>query len=123
MCGQIGSGEGLVWIADAAARAVTSELPIGEAVVRRGALADGTEILSAAFEFAGRAVQPAGIVSISLPSDGLEHYRLMLIHADGSETELPCVIESGRLSFEIDFTPAGGGEAIPAVLIRLRPIT
>lgn len=91
-------------------------------MLRRGTLADGTEILAVTFEYAGRMEQPKGIVRITLPASALEGYTLLMQNADGTETVLTCDEADGLLSFELDFTPAQGADSVSVALLRLAPI-
>jgi hypothetical protein len=105
------------------AEAVTQALPSGKLVLRRGALADGTEVIVASFEYAGKLEQPKGIVKITLPEETIKGYNLLLLNADGTETVISYTVVDGLLTFELDFTPLEGAEYAPAIRMRLVPIT
>ena len=107
---------------DAKALAVTNALPRGELVLRRGTLADGTQVVAVSFEYAGELEQPKGIVRITLPASAFEGYTLLLQNADGTETVLACSEGDGLLYFELDFTPVQGANPVSVALLRLVPI-
>jgi hypothetical protein len=108
-------------VEDAGAEAVTNTLPRGELTLRRGALKDGTELISLAFEQAANLQLPAGKVRFSLPVDAFLGYAFRLIKADGSVDDITYSISNGILTFELDFTPVTGATPSPAVLIQLIP--
>ncbi len=120
VCGEVSTGKGLLPVENATAQAVTQTLPRGELVLLCGALGDGTQIIVASFEYAGKPEQPTGVVKITLPEGALDGYNLLLIHEDGTETAVPCAVEDGLLTFELDFASE---ESAPALLIRLAPIS
>lgn len=122
VCGETPTGERLALMTDAKALAVTNALPRGELVLRRGTLADGTQVVAVSFEYAGELEQPKGIVRITLPASAFEGYTLLLQNADGTETVLACSEGDGLLYFELDFTPVQGANPVSVALLRLVPI-
>jgi KaiC/GvpD/RAD55 family RecA-like ATPase len=71
VCGEVSTGKGLLPVENATAQAVTQTLPRGELVLLCGALGDGTQIIVASFEYAGKPEQPTGVVKITLPEGAL----------------------------------------------------
>jgi len=106
---------------DAGVQAVTNTLPRGELTLRRGALKDGTELISLAFEQAAILKLPEGKVRFSLPANAFSGYSFRWIKADGSAEDISFTLNNGVLTFELDFTPVAGTAPSPAVLIQLIP--
>ncbi|MGN0743382.1 MAG: hypothetical protein ACI4L8_12055, partial [Candidatus Fimadaptatus sp.] len=122
VCGDAGDGARLELV-EAAAEALTEELPAGEVVVRMGALTGGETLMSVAFEYGGELTLPTGQVKITLPAALLKGYALSLPGEDGTWTELPYeVTQSGGeeelASFVVDYT----GALSPVRVIRLMPV-
>ena len=109
----------LLLVENAAAKAVTERLPVGELVLRMGALPSGEMLMSVAFEWGGEPTQPTGQVKITLPAELLEGYALRLIAGDGAESELPLERdeEAETISFVLDFTDS----ETPVQLMRVVP--
>ena len=109
----------LLLVENAVAKAVTERLPVGELVLRMGALPSGEQLMSVAFEWGGEPTQPTGQVKITLPAELLEGYALRLIAGDGAESELPLERdeEAETVSFVLDFTDS----ETPVQLMRVVP--
>ena len=109
----------LLLVENAVAKAVTERLPVGELVLRMGALPSGEQLMSVAFEWGGEPTQPTGQVKITLPAELLEGYALRLIAGDGAESELPLERdeEAETISFVLDFTDS----ETPVQLMRVVP--
>ena len=110
VCGAVGNGERLVKLEGAKAEAVTGTLPAMEVVVQMH-----DDYLSIALNYAGKLIQPAGQVKITLPAELAEGKTLTLIATDGAEADLPVESDGEYVSFTLDFTEA----EIPVMLIRL----
>ena len=121
ICGEISTAERLLLDETASAKATTKSLPRGELALRRGSLSDGTEIMVASFEYAGKLEQPKGVVRISLPSDVLNGYTLHLHDSNDKDTEISYSVTDGMLSFNLDFTSLASTESVPVALIHLIP--
>lgn len=122
VCGDAGDGARLELV-EAAAEALTEELPAGEVVVRMGALASGETLMSVAFEYGGELELPTGQVRMTLPAALLKGYTLSLLGEDGAWTELPYELaqadgEEELASFVLDYT----GALSPVRVIRLMPV-
>ena len=121
VCGEDEAHNHLLQVENGVAEFVTESLPRGIPVIRHGMLKDGTQIITVAFVFAGEPVQPKGIVKIALPAIAIKGCTMMLLHADGTEREIPCTVLEGQITFELDFSTSTSLEAAPAVLLRLVP--
>ena len=110
VCGQTENGKRLEMIEGATAAAVTGKLPAGEVTARTNG-----DYLILTFEYAGKLTQPTGQVKITLPVELPEGRQLERIAPNGAQAELPYEINSGEISFVLDFTES----EIPAMLIRL----
>jgi len=98
-------------------KAEGEHLPYGELVLRMGETANGNTLLSVCFEVAGKLTQPKGEVKITLPAELLNGVTPALLNADGTEIDLPYIVEGENSVFTLDFTDA----EIPTALIRLIP--
>ena len=104
------SGERLERIAKASAKIVTGKRPKGELIVR----ADGN-FFSLAFEYAGKVSEAAAQAKITLPADGLNGRKPVLVSLDGAEAALPFETAGDKITFTLDFAEA----EVPVFLIRL----
>ena len=112
VCGKGSGGAQLALVENGSVAVMTGRLPAGEAVVRMGEGADGTLLLSVAFETAGRLSQANGQMKVTLPAESFQNYGFALLNAEGAETPLPVQEKNGQLSFLLDFTE-------PVCLLRL----
>ena len=112
VCGKGSGGAQLALVENSSVAVMTGRLPAGEAVVRMGEGADGTLLLSVAFETAGRLSQANGQMKITLPAESFQNYGFALLNAEGAETPLPVQEKNGQISFLLDFTE-------PVCLLRL----
>ena len=115
VCGNVSDGTHLALVEE-----VTTEgehLPYGELVLRMGETANGNTLLSVCFEVSGKLTQPKGEVKITMPAELLNGVTLALLNADGTEIELPYIVEGENAVFTLNFTDA----EIPTALIRLIP--
>ena len=115
VCGNVSDGTHL-----ALAEEVTAEgehLPYGELVLRMGETANGNTLLSVCFEVSGKLPRPKGKVKITMPAELLNGVTLALLNADGTEIDLPYIVEGENAVFTLNFTDA----EIPTALIRLIP--
>jgi len=115
VCGNVSDGTHLALVEE-----VTTEgehLPYGELVLRMGETANGNTLLSVCFEVSGKLTRPKGEVKITMPAELLNGVTLALLNADGTEIELPYIVEGENAVFTLNFTDA----EIPTALIRLIP--
>ena len=115
VCGNVSDGIHLALVEEVTAEG--EHLPYGELVLRMGETANGNTLLSVCFEVSGKLTQPKGEVKITLPAELLNGVTLVLLNADGTEIDLPYIIEGENAVFTLDFTDA----EIPTALIRLIP--
>ena len=115
VCGNVSDGTHLALVEEV--KAEGEHLPYGELVLRMGETANGNTLLSVCFEASGKLTRPKGEVKITLPAELLNGVTLALLNADGTEIDLPYIVEGENAVFTLDFTDA----EIPAALIRLIP--
>ena len=115
VCGNVSDGTHLALVEEVTAEG--EHLPYGELVLRMGETANGNTLLSVCFEVSGKLTRPKGEVKITLPAELLNGVTLALLNADGTEIELPYIVEGENAVFTLDFTAA----EIPTALIRLIP--
>ena len=115
VCGNVSDGIHLALVEEV--KAEGENLPYGELVLRMGETANGNTLLSVCFEASGKLTQPKGEVKITMPAELLNGVTLALLNADGTEIDLPYIVEGENAVFTLDFTDA----EIPTVLIRLIP--
>ena len=115
VCGNVSDGIHLALVEEV--KAEGEHLPYGELVLRMGETANGNTLLSVCFEVSGKLTQPKGEVKITLPAELLNGVTLALLNADGTEIDLPYIVEGENAVFTLDFTDA----EIPTALIRLIP--
>ena len=115
VCGNVSDSTHLALVEEVTAEG--EHLPYGEPVLRMGETANGNTLLSVCFEVSGKLTQPKGEVKITLPAELLNGVTLALLNADGTEIDLPYIIEGENAVFTLDFTDA----EIPTALIRLIP--
>ena len=115
VCGNVSDGTHLALVEEVTAEG--EHLPYGELVLRMGETANGNTLLSVCFEVSGKLTRPKGEVKITMPAELLNGVTLALLNADGTEIDLPYIVEGENAVFTLDFTDA----EIPTVLIRLIP--
>ena len=115
VCGNVSDGTHLALVEEVTAEG--EHLPYGELVLRMGETANGNTLLSVCFEVSGKLTQPKGEVKITMPAELLNGVTLALLNADGTEIDLPYIVEGENAAFTLDFTDA----EIPTALIRLIP--
>ena len=115
VCGNVSDGTHLALVEEV--KAEGEHLPYGELVLRMGETANGNTLLSVCFEVSGKLTQPKGEVKITMPADLLNGVTLALLNADGTEIDLPYIVEGENAAFTLDFTDA----ELPTALIRLIP--
>ena len=115
VCGNVSDSTHLALVEEVTAEG--EHLPYGELVLRMGETANGNTLLSVCFEVSGKLTQPKGEVKITMPAELLNGVTLALLNADGTEIDLPYIVEGENAVFTLDFTDA----EIPTALIRLIP--
>ena len=115
VCGNVSDGTHLALVEEV--KAEGEHLPYGELVLHMGETANGNTLLSVCFEVSGKLTQPKGEVKITMPAELLNGVTLALLNADGTEIDLPYIVEGENAVFTLNFTDA----EIPTALIRLIP--
>ena len=115
VCGNVSDGTHLALVEEVTAEG--EHLPYGELVLRMGETANGNTLLSVCFEVSGKLTRPKGKVKITMPAELLNGVTLALLNADGTEIDLPYIVEGENAVFTLNFTDA----EIPTALIRLIP--
>ena len=115
VCGNVSDSTHLALVEEVTAEG--EHLPYGELVLRMGETANGNTLLSVCFEVSGKLTRPKGEVKITMPAELLNGVTLALLNADGTEIDLPYIVEGENAAFTLDFTDA----EIPTALIRLIP--
>ncbi len=115
VCGNVSDSTHLALVEEV--KAEGEHLPYGELVLRMGETANGNTLLSVCFEVSGKLTRPKGEVKITLPAELLNGVTLALLNADGTEIDLPYIVEGENAVFTLDFTDA----ELPTALIRLIP--
>ena len=115
VCGNVSDGAHLALVEEV--KAEGEHLPYGELVLRMGETANGNTLLSVCFEVSGKLTRPKGEVKITMPAELLNGVTLALLNADGTEIDLPYIVEGENAVFTLDFTDV----EIPTALIRLIP--
>ena len=115
VCGNVSDGTHLKLVEEV--KAEGEHLPYGELVLRMGETANGNTLLSVCFEVSGKLTRPKGEVKITMPAELLNGVTLALLNADGTEIDLPYIVEGENAAFTLDFTDA----ELPTALIRLIP--
>ena len=115
VCGNVSGGTHLTLVEEV--KAEGEHLPYGELVLRMGETANGNTLLSVCFEVSGKLTRPKGEVKITMPAELLNGVTLALLNADGTEIDLPYIVEGENAVFTLDFTDV----ELPTALIRLIP--
>lgn len=115
VCGNVSDSTHLALVEEV--KAEGEHLPYGELVLRMGETANGNTLLSVCFEVSGKLTRPKGEVKITLPAELMNGGTLALLNADGTEIDLPYIVEGENAVFTLNFTDA----EIPTALIRLIP--
>ena len=76
------------------AKLVSGKLSKGEIIVREALLPEGGRLITVAFEYAGKLVQPAERMEIALPIVPAEGEAFTLLNPDGTETAIECVSDA-----------------------------
>ena len=97
VCGAVSEGERMTMVEGATASA--SKLPQGEVVVRMG-----DDMMSVAFEYAGKLTQPTTEVTVTLPATAVEGKTLSIAGEDGTTSEIETTTEDDKVSFTLDFS-------------------
>ncbi len=119
VCGRTSDGKVLEMVKGAKAKAIEGQLPRGEIILRAGALADGTNVISVAVEYSGKSENIIAKVCVTLPAEVITGDSLYIINELGVKEEVPFTVEDGIASFELDFTPAEGEQPVPMRILTI----
>ena len=78
--------------------------------------------MSVGFEFDARLVLDTGSTDFTVPADVLDGYKLMLLDADGNETELEVTSKASGATFNLDFAALKWEDRIPVRILHLVPV-
>ena len=98
ICGHREGAKDLVRVTDAKAKGA-----YGNLVVFMTGEDEAERLLTVAFEWNGRLLQPRNTVTLTLPAALLDGYGLLLIAPDGTETQLAPEIKDDLATFTLDF--------------------
>ncbi len=114
VCGHREGADALLRVTDATARGVFGDL----AVFMTGE-EEADRLLTVAFAWNGRLLQPKGEATLTLPAALLEGYDLVLIGPDGQETPVAVETDGDTVRFTLEFGTAD--DPLPVRFLRLRP--
>lgn len=123
VCGALSDGGHLELVDTATPKPITGWTPKGDMVLRFGDLENGERIISLGFEFDAKLTQCTGKTRFNVPAEMLDGYKLMLVAADGTETELEVETNGQTASFVLDWNAATQKLRIPVRIMHLVPVT
>ena len=85
------------------AKLVSGKLSKGEIIVREALLPEGGRLMTIAFEYAGKLVQPAERMEIALPTVPAEGEAFTLLNPDGTETAVECVSDAETVRVILEY--------------------
>ena len=85
------------------AKLVSGKLSKGEIIVREALLPEGGRLMTIAFEYAGKLVQPAERMEIALPIVLVEGEAFSLLNPDGTETAIECVSDTEAVRVILEY--------------------
>lgn len=122
VCGETSDGTQLELVSETTTKPITGWTPEGDLVLRVGDLSNGEKIMSVGFEFDARLVLDTGSTDFTVPADVLDGYKLMLLDADGNETELEVTSKASGATFNLDFAALKWEDRIPVRILHLVPV-
>ena len=114
ICGHREGADDLVPVTDAAARGV-----FGNVAVFMTGEEEADRLLTVAFEWNGRLLQPNGEATLTLPVALLEGFDLVLIGPDGQETPVSLETDGETVRFTLEF--GAEDDLLPVRFLRLLP--
>ena len=117
VCGRMSDGTQLELVQSVEAAVPADPYPMGEPILRRGELPDGTRILTVGFECAGSLTRLEGTLEFTLPAAVLEDFTLTALQPDGTESPLPCTVRSNKASFRLTFPPESEDPSVFFILL------
>ena len=122
VCGQMSDGGRLELVKDAKVKAISGGIPEGDLLLRVGEMENGEKVMCIGFEFDARLVYATGYTRFTVPAQLLEGCRLMLVDADGGETEVEVETVGEDASFTLSFHGDAQGIRKPVRMLHLVPI-
>lgn len=122
VCGALSDGGHLELVESATPKPITGWTPKGDMVLRMGDLENGERIISLGFEFDAKLTQCTGKTRFNVPAEMLDGYKLMLVAADGTETELDVETNGQTASFVLDWNAATQKLRVPVRIMHLVPV-
>ena len=122
VCGAMSDGGRLELVESAVATPVVYWTPEGDLLVRWGTMENGETIMCVGFEFDARLAQCYGSINFTVPAELLEGYRLMLLDAEGNETEMEVEIVGQKATFLVNFSADAQSRRTPVRMFHLVPL-
>ena len=123
VCGQMSDGGRLELVQDATVKAISGGIPEGDLLLRVGEMENGEKVMCIGFEFDARLVYATGYTRFTVPAQLLEGSRLMLVDADGGETEVEVEALGEDAAFTLSFHGDAQGIRKPVRMLHLVPIS
>ena len=121
VCGQTSDDTRLEMVNNVVTKPITGWTPEGDLLFRQGELKNGEKIICVSFEFDARLAQDTGKTNFTVPASLLDGYKVMLLDADGNETQLDVDVSGTRATFQLDFGTVVDGHRIPVRMLHLVP--
>ena len=121
VCGQTSDDTRLEMVSNVVTKPITGWTPEGDLLFRQGELKNGEKIICVSFEFDARLAQDTGKTNFTVPASLLDGYKVMLLDADGNETQLDVDVSGTRATFQLDFGTVVDGHRIPVRMLHLVP--
>ena len=102
------------------AKLVSGKLSKGEIIVREAILPEGDHLISIAFEYAGKLVQPGERMEIALPIVPAEGEAFTLLNPDGTETAVECVSDAETVRVILEYLEEIDAEQIDPEMNLIR---
>lgn len=103
VCGAVSDGSRLELVQSAKPTPVTGWTPEGDLLFRQGTMANGEKIVCVGFEFDARLTQCTGLCKFTVPAELMEGCQVMLLNADGTETELEVETDATTATVALNF--------------------
>lgn len=123
VCGQLSDGGRLEMVEDVKTTPITAWTPEGDLLFRAGSLENGEKIICVSFEFDARLTQCYGNIKFTVPAELVEGSKVMLLDADGGETELEVESNGKTADFALNFNTIEDGHRTPVRMLHLVPVS
>lgn len=122
VCGETSDGTRLTMVNNVTTKPITGWTPEGDLLFREGYLENGEKIICVSFEFDARLAQDTGKTDFIVPAEVLDGYKVMLLDAEGNETELEVRTTGTKSTITLDFGTIVDGHRIPVRMLHLVPV-